>query len=173
MKNQVLVTYSSKHGSTSEIAERISQVLRESGFSTDTLAVHEVHNLQDYKAVIIGSALYIGQWRKEAVRFLKVNEKVLSQQLVWIFSTGPTGKGDPVELLKGWRFPRSLQSLADRMKPKDIAVFHGNLELSRMSFFEKWMIKNVKAPVGDFRDWNAIEDWAKSIAGVLKEMSGL
>jgi hypothetical protein len=38
-----------------------------------------------------------------------------------------------------------------------------------MSFFEKWIIKRVKAPVGDFRDWNAIADWARSIAGVLKE----
>jgi menaquinone-dependent protoporphyrinogen oxidase len=172
MKSQVLVLYSSKHGSTTEIAGRISQVLRESGFSTDTLATNEVHNLQDYKAVIIGSALYIGQWRKEAIKFLKGNEKVLAQQSVWLFSSGPTGKGDPVELLKGLRFPRSLQFIADRIKPKDIAVFHGNLDLSRMSFFEKWMIKNVKAPVGDFRDWNAIEEWAKSIAGVLKEMSG-
>jgi hypothetical protein len=31
------------------------------------------------------------------------------------------------------------------------------------------MIKNVKAPFGDFRDWEAIASWAKAIADTLKE----
>jgi hypothetical protein len=31
------------------------------------------------------------------------------------------------------------------------------------------MIKNVKAPLGDFRDWEAITSWAKSIADGLKK----
>jgi hypothetical protein len=29
------------------------------------------------------------------------------------------------------------------------------------------MIKNVKAPMGDFRDWNAINAWARAIADAL------
>jgi hypothetical protein len=31
------------------------------------------------------------------------------------------------------------------------------------------MIKNVKAPLGDFRDWDSITSWATAIADVLKE----
>jgi len=31
------------------------------------------------------------------------------------------------------------------------------------------MLKNVKAPVGDFRDWEAITSWAADIADALKE----
>jgi hypothetical protein len=30
------------------------------------------------------------------------------------------------------------------------------------------MIKNVKAPLGDFRDWGAITAWATAIAAELK-----
>jgi hypothetical protein len=30
------------------------------------------------------------------------------------------------------------------------------------------VIKNVKAPVGDFRDWDSIIAWAASIVGTLK-----
>jgi hypothetical protein len=36
-----------------------------------------------------------------------------------------------------------------------------------MNLIEKWMIKNVKAPLGDFRDWGAINAWASAIADAL------
>jgi len=36
-----------------------------------------------------------------------------------------------------------------------------------MNLIEKWMIKNVKAPVGDFRDWDAITAWASAISDAL------
>jgi len=37
-----------------------------------------------------------------------------------------------------------------------------------MNLIEKWMIKNVKAPLGDFRDWDAINAWAGAIADALQ-----
>jgi menaquinone-dependent protoporphyrinogen oxidase len=101
---------------------------------------------------------------------LKKNQQAFSERPVWLFSSGPTGEGDPVELMKGWRFPAELQPLVDQIKPRDIAVFHGSLEAEKMSFLDKWMINNVKAPVGDFRDWDAITAWAASIAEVIKEV---
>jgi hypothetical protein len=39
----------------------------------------------------------------------------------------------------------------------------------KLNPIEKWTIKNVKAPIGDFRDWDAITAWATAIADVLKE----
>lgn len=169
MNNQVLVTYATKYGATAEIAEKIGQVLRQVGFNTDVLPADRVSNLSSYKAVILGSAVYMGGWRKEAAKFLKANEKVLAYQLVWLFSSGPTGKGDPVELTEGWHFPKALQPIADRIQPRDIAVFHGAIHKQKLNFIEKWMLNNVKAPLGDFRDWDAITSWATAIADVLRE----
>ena len=111
----------------------------------------------------------MGKWRKEAATFLQVNEKTLAERPVWLFSSGPTGEGDPVELLNGWRFPESLQPIADRIQPRDTAVFHGALDMKKLNLIEKFMIKNVKAPLGDFRDWDAITSWATAIADELKE----
>ena len=79
----------------------------------------------------MGSAVYIGKWRKEAVKFLQANEKMLAERQVWLFSSGPTGEGDPVELTKGWRFPKALQPIADRIRPRDIAVFHGDVNMKK------------------------------------------
>jgi len=74
-----------------------------------------------------------------------------------------------VELLKGWYFPPVLQPIADRIQPRGIAVFHGAVDMKKSNFIEKWMINKVKAPVGDFRDWEAISSWAAVIANVLIE----
>lgn len=169
MDKQVLVAYGTKYGATAEIAEKIGELLRQAGLPADVLPANRVSDLSAYQAVVLGSAVYIGQWRKEAVKFLKANETVLEEKPVWLFSSGPTGEGDPVELTQGWRFPKGLQPIADHIRPRDIALFHGAADVGKLNFIEKWMLKNVKAPVGDFRDWGAITSWAKAIAAVLKE----
>jgi len=169
MDIQVLVAYATKHGATAEIAEMIGQVLRQAGLATDVLPADRVGDVTPYKAVVLGSAVYIGRWQKQAAKFLKANEKALAERPVWLFSSGPSGEGDPVELTNGWRFPKALQPLADRIRPRDIALFHGHVNVDKLNFIERSMIKNVKAPVGDFRDWETITSWATAIADVLKE----
>jgi len=169
MDKKVLVAYATKHGSTAEIAEKIGQVLREAGLDTNVLPASPVDDVAPYDAVVLGSAVYIGGWQKNAAKFLNVNENALAEKEVWLFSSGPTGEGDPVELAEGWRFPKSLQSLADRIQPHDIVLFHGALDEEDLNFIQKWMLKNVSAPLGDFRDWEAITAWAMQIADALKD----
>jgi menaquinone-dependent protoporphyrinogen oxidase len=71
--------------------------------------------------------------------------------------------------MKGWRFPAALQAVADRIRPRDVALFHGALDMTKLSLIEKFMTKAVKAPAGDFRDWDAITSWAAAIARSLNE----
>ena len=169
MDVQVLVAYATKYGATAEIAEKISQVLRQAGLHVDVLPADRVGDLSPYRAVVLGSAVYAGQWRKEAAMFLEANEKQLTDRPVWLFSSGPTGEGDPVQLMKGFRFPEAQQPIADRIRPRDIAFFHGVLDMKELSLAEKLIVKGIKAPVGDFRDWDAINSWATAIADALKK----
>jgi menaquinone-dependent protoporphyrinogen oxidase len=166
-ENYVLVTYASKYGSTAEIAEKIGETITNKNFHVDVLEVRQVADLKKYGAVVLGSAVYIGRWRKDAVRFMKIHEKELSEKKVWIFSTGPTGKGDPVQLLEGWDFPESLKPVAEKIQPRDITVFHGAVDTEKLSRLHKYMVGKVKAPVGDFRDWKRIVEWAENITKVL------
>lgn len=168
MENKVLVAYATKYGATGEIADKIGEVLRQAGLHVDVLPADRAGDLDAYRAVVLGSAVYIGQWRKEAAKFLQANEAALSGKPVWIFSSGPTGEGDPVELMQGWRFPGKLQPVADRIGPREITAFHGALDADKLNFIERFMIKNVGAPAGDFRDWEAITTWATAIAEALQ-----
>jgi menaquinone-dependent protoporphyrinogen oxidase len=169
MEKKILVTYASQYGATAEIAEKIGAVLRQAGLQADVLPVDRVQNLPSYQAVILGSGVYIGQWNKQAAAFLQANVETLAGRPVWLFSSGPTGEGDPVELVKGERLPAALKPAADRIHPRDIAVFHGYINPDKLSFIQKWAIKNVvKKPSGDFRDWDMIARWAGKVAETLK-----
>jgi menaquinone-dependent protoporphyrinogen oxidase len=168
MDSKVLVAYASKYGATAEIAAKIGEVLRQSGLDTEVLPVERVGDLAPYRAVVLGSAVYMGQWRKEAATFLEANEQALAERSVWLFSSGPTGEGDPVKLMNGWRFPAAQQPIAERIKPRDIALFHGVLDTQKLSLAERLLIKGIKAPTGDFRDWEALRAWATGIAEALQ-----
>jgi menaquinone-dependent protoporphyrinogen oxidase len=169
MEKKVLVTYASKYGATAEIAEKVGDAIRQSGLAVDVVPAKDINDVTPYTAVVLGSAAYIGRWRKEAVKFLETQEKLLSERPVWLFCSGPTGEGDPVQMMQGWIYPKSLQPVIDRIKPRDITVFHGAINAKKLNFLERMAIKNVKAPLGDFRDWKAITSWASGIASTLKE----
>lgn len=169
MENIILVGYASKHGMTAGIAEKMGDTLRQSGWQVDVLPLKRIEDPAKYKAFILGSAVYIAMWRKEMVKFLQRNESLLAERPVWIFSSGPMGEGDPAQLSHGWRFPEAQRSLIERIKPRDTAIFHGAIDIKKMNFLEKWVLNNVKAPIGDFRDWDAITAWTRTIADELKK----
>ena len=166
---KVLVAYASKHGATAEITEKIGQVLRESGLQVDVSPVKSANDLKSYDAVILGSAAYMFQWRADAVSFLKKNQNLLAERPIWLFYSGPLGKGDALELVKGQRFPKPLKPVIDHIKPRDTKVFHGFINMDKLNFFERFAFKKSPAMRGDFRDWDAIISWAKSIASELKK----
>lgn len=170
MSEIVLVAYASKHGATAEMAAAIGDALQRAGLTVDVTPVDSAPPPWGYYAVVLGSAIYMGAWRKEAAEYLDKYADALAQRPVWLFSSGPTGEGDPAELMKGWEFPDNLKALVERVQPQGIIVFHGKLDPETLNFAERMILKMVKAPVGDFRHWDEITGWAGQIAGRLQEL---
>lgn len=168
MDTKVLVTYASKYGSTAEMAEKVAEVIRQTNLQTDVMPMKEVSNLNPYSVVVLGSALYVGRWRKAARKFLKRYEHKLAGRDVWVFLSGPTGEADKEGAREAWHLSKKLERSLEHIKPRDIRVFRGAIDVNKLSNLEKWMIKQVKAPTGDFRDWDVITTWAKGIADEVK-----
>jgi len=166
--SKVLVTYATKHQSTKEIATFIGNVLKDNQLDVDVLSVDDVVDLNDYSAVIIGSAVYIGHWLKSATNFIRHHQNQLAKQPVWIFSTGPTGDGDPDELLDGFLVPENIHETLMVIKPRHVILFHGRLNRAQLALGERLMVNAAQAPCGDFRDWNMIQAWTNRIVAELK-----
>ncbi len=173
----VLVAYASKHHSTAEIAEEIGKILRQTdGLQVEVREVSTVNDLSPYGAVVLGSAVYTGQWQPEAAEFLKRHEKELAQRPVWLFSSGPTGMGGSTELTHGWKLPEGLRLTAKWINPRDITVFRGNIhpqtfeDAEAFNWVQRLVLKVVHPPIGDFRDWTMIRGWANQIAQNLQSL---
>ena len=169
MEQSILVTYATKHGATKEIAERIGATLRDEGLPVEVMPVKQVHALAPFRAVVLGSASYYGRWRGEAVKFLKQRAAELADRPTWLFMSGPTGKGDPKELLKGKLYPGGLQPTLDKIKPREVVAFHGDTTADKFGGWEKWILKRVGSDAADFRDWDMITGWARGVAAALKQ----
>jgi menaquinone-dependent protoporphyrinogen oxidase len=180
---KVLVVYASKYGSTKGIAEFIGEKLRQRGMEADVMEVGTVRNAEEYQAFVIGSALYMFHWLKEAKQFVLGNKGLLAARSVWLFSSGPLGretkdsKGRDYKDISG---PKELSELQVAVKPRDHRVFFGALDGSRLTGtigFGYRMARLSKSarevlPDGDFRDWKEIEAWTNSIVDVLRAQLG-
>lgn len=163
---RVLVAYATKSGATAEIAQAIGDELGKMGLEPTVLPVDAVADLRDYDAVVLGSAVYIGKWRKEALRFGSRHAAELRQRPVWLFESGPTdtsadeGKAIPA---------KAAVKLAAEVGAREHVVFGGKFGPEQVGSFTRSMIaKSDKSPYGDFRNFDRIRGWARTIGTELR-----
>jgi menaquinone-dependent protoporphyrinogen oxidase len=159
---KTLLTVASRHGSTGEIGEVIAEILRDAGLAVQTRSPESVESLADYDAVVLGSAVYTGRWLEGARRFAERHHEELRARPLWLFSSGPIGEplAPTEESLDGTRFAHELDARAHR-------TFAGRVDPESLGWVERTITRMVKAPDGDFRDWEAVRAWADEIAATL------
>jgi menaquinone-dependent protoporphyrinogen oxidase len=156
---RALVTAASKHGSTADIAAAVATGLRRRGLETDVEPPEAVTDLTPYEVVVIGSAVYAGHWMKDAKDFVGRHASALRWREVWLFSSGPLG--DPPRKVEE---PVDVVALLGESGARGHAVFSGRLDPHDLGLGERLVVRAVHAPLGDFRDWKDIDEWAGRIA---------
>ncbi len=164
---KVLVTYSSKYGSTGEAAEAIAAALRNRGLDAVVTPVESVKDLDGFSAVVLGVALYFFRWRGSAHKFLKLHHRTLEQLPVALFGMGPIE--DTPEQYAGARehLDKGLAKHA-WLSPVSVAVFGGQLAPELLRFPDNNPAMRQMGSL-DLRDWDAIEKWADGLAEKLDE----
>lgn len=175
---KVLVSAASKHGATAEIAKELAQALgealRERGFgSNDEVAVEvrpveEVSSVEHYDALVLGSAVYAGHWLRAARELAERHADALVEKPVWLFSSGPIG--DPP---KPEEDPVDVAGIMEATGAREHRVFAGNVDKSKLGFAERAIMLALRAPEGDFRDWETIRRWAEGIADTLQAQAAV
>jgi menaquinone-dependent protoporphyrinogen oxidase len=160
---KILVSAASRHGATAEIAEAIAATIRESGLEVDALPPEEVTDVDGYEAAILGSGIYAGRWLEPARRLVERHHAAFVAREVWLFSSGPIG-----EPLQPTDEPHDGAQLARQLSAREHRVFAGKLNRGDLGWVERTITGMLKAPDGDFRDWDEIRAWAREIVATLQ-----
>jgi menaquinone-dependent protoporphyrinogen oxidase len=155
----VLVSAGSKHGATAEIAARIGRSLTKHGYQVVETPPGEVEDLSRFDAIVLGSAVYAGRWTSDAMGLAERLSALSPPPPTWIFSSGPVGdppkpEEDPVDAAEARPLTRA----------REHRIFAGKIDRSRLSLGEKAIVVALRAPEGDFRDWDAIDEWGDALA---------
>lgn len=183
---KVLVAYGSRHGGTRGIAERIGEILRTEGLKAVVEAADRAEDVATADAIVVGSGVYMGSWLNEPLDFMRRNQQALAARPTWIFSSGPLPGSskeapdtDPVTNAlgpadgPGSGGRKKVEELSAAIHPRDHRVFLGAFDpndapKAMSERFVRMMPAAKKIlPAGDFRDWEAIETWAREIAATL------
>jgi len=159
---KVLVCAASKYGATSQIAQAVADVLAERGCEVRVLPPEKVGVVEEFDAVVLGSAVYMGQWMKPARELAERSAGALGARPVWLFSSGPVG-----EPAKPADNPVDVTKVLQATNARDHQIFTGKLARKHLSFPDRAMASALRAQEGDFRNWAEIRDWATGIADAL------
>lgn len=164
MDNNILVTYASWTGSTAEVAEAIGQGLRNGHTTVDVLPARDMLDLSPYCAVIMGSAIRRGQVHPDAMVFLELHQEALVKMPVAYFVVCLTMKDDSEENRRRVAaYVDRMRQIVPQVQPVDVGLFAGVLNYSKLSRLTELEMKRLNTPEGDFRNWQAIRDWAISL----------
>jgi menaquinone-dependent protoporphyrinogen oxidase len=171
VSDSILVAYASRYGSTQEVAEQVAAALREKGLAVEVQPARQVRTLEGYRAIVLGAPLYIGQWIKDARRFLARHQEALAKRPVALFTLGPTRSGE-----EEWRGVRAQmdKQLAKYpwLKPVAVELFGGKYDPAKLRFPDSLLATLPASPLhempaNDLRDKEAIRAWAQGLPAKL------
>ncbi|MDI6718973.1 MAG: flavodoxin domain-containing protein [Methanomicrobiales archaeon] len=164
---KILVAYATRAGSTAEIAGVIGKALEDAAMEADVRNIAEIVDLGSCDAAVIGSPLYMGKVLREVAPFIQQHSQELAEIPLAAFVVGTSMVGREEKFREQARTIMAGAMLP--IRPREIGVFAGALDPDRISVGEKAVIKLVKAPYGDFRDWDAIRAWAGHLPAILRD----
>ncbi|RZN46230.1 hypothetical protein EF808_06105 [archaeon] len=178
---RVLVAYGSRYGTSEEIANHMATILREHDIEVDVadLRSRPSIDLENYDGIIVGSGIKVGRWTKEAEQLLKELAGAPSKVKIGVF----------VSCLQVLTNPEGTHSsyLDEKLKKMGVGAdigeaFSGKIDFSsesRMGMLDKRMVSMAakemeqksgieidRNGVNDFRDWDAIETFARTFAAL-------
>ncbi|WP_136646642.1 flavodoxin domain-containing protein [Tabrizicola sp. YIM 78059] len=161
MTDKVLVAYATRTGSTAEVAEAIAKRFCAAGLAAEVRQVDQVAGLEGYSAVVLGSAVRFATWLPEMTGFLSAQRAALAKVPVAFFTMHMLALGeDAAALAERARYTASARAI---VTPADEVFLAGKIDPARLSLIDRLLVRMVKAPLGDRRDWQKIDAWADSL----------
>ncbi len=178
-----LIVFGTRYGATAGTAEEIGKNLCEKGFKVKlaNLKEEKIQDLTQYKLVVVGSGMAMGNWTSEAEDFVKKHQKDLENRKLALFisslkpveeKTGNTKAvariqkiGLDEKIAKYHLNPITVRIFGGIINyPKISVLFRKAVEIGYKSKLKENGFKEIEPDVYDLRNWDEIRDWAKELA---------
>ena len=185
LPKKVLIAYGTRFGSTEEISNKLTEIMRNHGLDVTVIDVKKDKwpPLDQFDAVLIGSSIKMGKWTKEAKSFFEKNVKVLKEKvfLAVFVSSGEASYPEKYQEAKEKYVQKIIVDLGFDLNKVVHEAFGGVFDLSNTSKMG-WLDKkfaNMSArddksanitenEYNDLRDWDQIYSFAnEATASIL------
>lgn len=166
MSRRTLLAYASRAGSTAEVADRVGDVLRNSGIDVDVRSVKDVTEIAGYDSLVLGSAIWAGKPLPEMLRFVAEQRAAMSgMPVAYFILCEQLREYTPANRQVALGYVTPLRKLHE---PVSIGMFAGRRDFSKVHPLLRWLLMRVfRFAEGDWRDWAQIRTWAAAAAGQL------
>lgn len=156
----ILVTYATHFGSTTEVADTIGETLRGHGHRVDVVPAVDDPPPDTYDAVVIGSAVQNGVWLAPALAYVEHHQATLQAKPTALFCVHIANGGqDRAATTKRLAY---LDDLRPKVNLVDEAFFLGRFDRRGAALLmPKWLAFLV--PTMDMRKWAKIKAWANAL----------
>lgn len=168
MAKKVLIAYDSLFGSTKGVAECIGKTFTENDIESAVKNVSEVSDLIDYDAVVLGSPIVRGLILDSTISFLKQFESSLQKTPLAVFCVcmslirnNTHNRFTIMQMLK------TMISGVAKVNPVSWMGFAGAMDIEKLDEKAKERFISRGVPCGDWRNWDAIREWALNLPSLL------
>lgn len=166
MAKQILLAYGTVAGSTGEVAQAIAKEMETSNVVVDVKPVEEVRDIEEYHAVVVGTAVRMFRILGKTKRFLRKHRKALNQVPTAYFLLCLTmGEETPEHIQKATNYAKPMVNVRE---PVSLGLFGGCVDHEKLTDFFGKSMKSL--PEQDHRDWDKIQAWAKETLPKLVEI---
>ena len=169
--SKALILYASQKGSTAEVAQFLAETIKQAGHPVELQNANTFSgDIHSYDAIILGSAIYKGMWLHSLLSSVNRLKAQFGQKPVWGFSLCIR-----VLEIAGEDYARQFYLPRNNLKElnlQDYRFFAGrleNLSVNEKSILHERYDGEYSNHEGDYRDWDAIRAWGKSIAVQLEK----
>lgn len=171
MYSPILVAYSTRTGSTGEVAEFIAEDLRREGLTVELHRLRDLKSLPACSAIVLGAPIYMGKLPAEFKQFLRRSQTQIAAMPTWFYVLGPI-RGKAWEFRDTAEHARSQLAKYPGIQPHDVKIIGGRFDPKNLPFpysltshLPVFPLKDD--PATDVRNWKDIRAWTSEIADDL------
>jgi len=156
MNQKILVAYFTKSGATEEYAQKITNILIESGFTVDQINLsHEIPDISDFDTIILGTGVRMSMVYRRWKKIIK--QKTINNKQLFMFLSSSMASEEPEKAVDKY-----LKPVVEKynLKPVKLTSFPGKIP-------EKWA-KYDDGPKGEV-NLDLAKTWAEEIMNHLKK----